>query len=352
MPERFARLAGLALIVVLILALPLLISLFAALQTKPPARTPTAQTAIAQTTATRSRPPPSPSPAATRTPSRTPSPTNTALAGATPTCPNPATPEPFWVDPVVSPTNLLSQKISVTLGRGREISIANEAGTITQRGEFSVAQPVVIEAPLRPNATNHLVVSGKVEYAPGCFYTLSTQIDRLGNPLVIVQSSAGNLTPSVTAPAPGTVYLKPFSQVVGLGQDTPNASDKIWLYEANADAPFQILARQGAFTRLASQGGALNFWTLNDNVVTTPMPEPKYEMLIGEPQVDFVPGTIFACEGRAPRGLILGACAEFQNLVTAQAIQRATVETSVLYLVRFDFQTYWVSAHVLKNEPP
>lgn len=346
MPERFARLAALALIVVLIIALPLLISLFASLQTNAPARAPTATRAIAQNTAT--VPPPSATWTATRAPTLTPLPSPTAG------CPNPATPEPLWVDPVVSPTNQLSQRISITLGRGREISIAGEAGTVTQQGTFSIAQPVVVEAPLMPNATNHLVVSGKVEYAPGCFYTLSTQIDRMGNPLVIVQTSAPNITPvaPVTALAPGTVFLKPFSQVVGLNQETPNASDKIWLYEASADAPFQVLAQQGTFTRLLSQGGTLSFWTLNENVVTTPAPEPQYEALPGEPQVEFVQGTIFACEGRMPRGLILGACSEFQNLVTAQALQRAIVDSSVLYLVRFNFQTYWVSANVLKREPP
>ena len=41
MPERFARLAALALLVILILALPLLIALFAALQTDAPASAPT-----------------------------------------------------------------------------------------------------------------------------------------------------------------------------------------------------------------------------------------------------------------------------------------------------------------------
>lgn len=349
MPERFARLAALALVIALIIALPLLMSLFASLQMPAPARTPTLQSAVGVPTATR--------PAPTNTlppPSATLAPTVTALPSPTTGCPNPATPEPFWVDPLVSPTNLLSQKISVTLGRGREISIASDAGTVTQQGEFSIAQPVTLDVPLAPNVTNNLLVSGKVEFAPNCFYTLQTRTDRTGKPLVIVQTNAADVTlvPTLAAtlPAPGTVFVKPFSQVVGLDQAAPGDSQTIWLYEANAGAPFQILGQQGAFTRVSSQGGNLNFWTLNENVVTTPAPEPEFEPL-SEQSVEFVRGTIFACEGRMPRGLVLGVCQEFQEIGQGDVLERAAVENSVLYLVRFNGQTYWVSSTVLKSEP-
>lgn len=352
MPERFARLAALSLVLVLILALPLLVSLFALMQTNAPARTPTKASVMTQTAS------PAPPPTATFTPTSVPLPTATALTTVTalplPTasCPNPATPEPLWVDPVVSPTNLLTQKISVTLGRGRELSITSNAGTVTQQGEFSVAQPVVLEVPLAPNISNELLVTGKVEYAPNCFYTLQTRVDRMGQPLVIVQTSGAlpNLTPTVSVTAPGTVFIKPFSQVVGLNQEAPTGSDTIWLYEANADAPFEILAQQGAFTRVQSLGGNLNFWTLNENVVAAPAPEPQFENLTVQP-VEFVQGNVFACEGRMPRGLILGVCQQFQDPGPAEVLVRATVESSVLYLVRHNYQTYWVSANVLKQTP-
>jgi hypothetical protein len=344
MPERFARIAALALVVALIIALPLLCSLFATLPPRPPARPPTLQIAFASPTATPVTPPSPP-------PTNTPLPTRTPLPSPTSGCPSPATPEPLWVDPVVSPTDLLTQNISVTLGRGREISISNEAGTVTQHGEFSIAQPVVIRVPLAPDTTNHLLVTGQVEYAPNCFYTLQTRVDRTGKPLVIVQTSALPPLLTPTPPTPGIVYIKPFSQVVGLNQDTPNASQTIWLYEASADAPFQILAQQGAFTRVWSQGGTLTFWTLNENVVPVPAPEPRIENIVPEQKVEFVQGNVFACEGRMPRGLILGVCEQFQDPGPAEALVRAKVDTSVLYLVRFNYQTYWVSANVLKETP-
>lgn len=354
MTERNARLAALGLAALLILTLPLLVALFALMQSNPPARAPTRVSAATQTAS------PLPPPSATPTPTFAPPPTATEAATVTalplPTvsCPNPATPEPLWVDPVVSPTNLLTQNVSVILGRGREISVTSNAGTVTQQGEFSIAQPVVLQVPLAPNAANELLVTGKVEYAPNCFYTLQTRVDRMGQPLVIVQSgnAAVTLTPvvNVTPPAPGTVFVKPFSQVVGLNQESPTASDMIWLYEANADAPFDRMEQQGAFTRVQSQGGNLNFWTLNENVTTTPAPEPQYENLTVQP-VEFVPGSVFACEGRMPRGLILGVCQQFQDPGPAEALTRATVDSSVLYLVRFNYQTYWVSANVLKQPP-
>jgi len=350
MPERFARLAALALLVILILALPLLIALFAALQTNAPASAPTRVSVNTPTSAPVL-------PSATPTlipPTATVMTTVTALPLPTVTCPNPATPEPLWVDPVVSPTNLLTQAVSVTLGRGRQVSVTSNAGTVMQQGEFSLAQPVVLQVPLAPETTNELTVTGQVEYAPNCFYTLQTRVDRTGKPLVIVQSAgaANNPTPTGAAlpPASGTVFVKPFSQAVGLNQETPTASEMIWLYEGSAAAPFAILAQQGAFTRVQSQGGSLNFWTLNENVTAAPAPEPQYENLSASP-VEFVPGSVFACEGQMPRGLILGVCQQFQDPGSAEALTRVLVDGSTLYLVRYNYQTYWVSANVLKQAP-
>lgn len=344
MPERFARIAALALIVVLILALPLLISLFGVLNAPAPTRTPTIQIALASPTL---RPTDEPTIRPTDTPTLLPSPSPTLG------CPIPATPEPLWVNPVISPTNLLSQKISVTLGRGRAITITNEAGTVSQHGEFSTARPVELEVPLVPNATNNLLVTGRVEYAGGCFYTLQTRVDRTGNPLVIVQQG-GVLTvqDTPTPAAPGTVYLKPFSQVFALNQDTPSATDRLWLYTApDPNSAFQILAQEGAFTRVLSSGGTLSFWTLNDNLLTTPTSFPQFDNFAPEPRVEFVSETIFACEAQYPRPLILGLCAEIPVEGEGQALQRAQVDGSTLYLVRVNNRLYWVSSNVLQVEP-
>lgn len=352
MSERFARLAALALVVILILALPLLVSLFGRLNAPGVTRTPTAvalvPTATLQPTDTPTPTNTVPPPSVTTVPTLTPSPSPTAG------CPSPATPEPLWVDPVLSPTNLPSQVISVTLGRGRMITISSEAGTVTQQGEFSTARPVEIEIGLVPNAINNLLVTGKVEYASGCFYTLQTRIDRVGNPLVIVQNSAQNPPPPIvspTPPPPGTVYLKPFSQVFGLNQDTPSPNDKLWLYEADSNAPFEVLAQEGAFTHLLSQGGTLNFWTLNDNIVATPPAVPRYDNSVAGRSVEFVSDTIFACEGQYPRNLILGSCADIPAVTNGEVLQRARTESSTLYEVRINYRLYWVSANVLKQEP-
>jgi hypothetical protein len=48
-----------------------------------------------------------------------------------------------------------------------------------------VLVPVTIR--LAPRITNHVIVTGLVEYAPQCFYTLSRTVDENGAPLTIVQ---------------------------------------------------------------------------------------------------------------------------------------------------------------------
>src|SRR5512143_1545663 len=70
----------------------------------------------------------------------------TSESTETPACPTPSryavpTPEPLWGDPVTSPTSLLTQTVSVYLGRGRQIEIASEAGRVITVGFFSAYTP-------------------------------------------------------------------------------------------------------------------------------------------------------------------------------------------------------------------
>lgn len=101
-----------------------------------------------------------------------------------------ATPEFFMVEPVTSPTDQLSQVITVDLGNGEAITITTESGAFT--APFDVF-PKEIEITLLPDTTHNLTVEGKVrEVVQGqCTYggyTLRTTTDRYGDPLVIEQS--------------------------------------------------------------------------------------------------------------------------------------------------------------------
>lgn len=103
-------------------------------------------------------------------------------------CPE-ATPEFFNVDPVTSPTDTLSQIITVDLGNGEAITITTESGTFT--APFNTF-PKEIEITLLPDTTHNLTVEGRVrEVVQGeCTYggyTLRTTRDRYGDPLVIEQ---------------------------------------------------------------------------------------------------------------------------------------------------------------------
>jgi hypothetical protein len=100
-----------------------------------------------------------------------------------------ATPELFTVEPVTSPTDELTQIITVDLGLGEAITITTESGTFTAPfDEF----PKEIEISLLPNTTHNLTVEGRVQqvFQGDCVYggyTLRTTTDRNGEPLVIEQ---------------------------------------------------------------------------------------------------------------------------------------------------------------------
>lgn len=135
-----------------------------------------------------------------RKPSVKPSPTGTATLtepAPSPTytsCPLP-TPEPLWVEPVTSPTDQLSQHITVRVGYGTEVTISTESGTFTLTGSFDAyANPALVEIMLLPDTVHHLEISVRIQPPPGndCSYgsyTLHTTQDRNGAPLLIVQGT-------------------------------------------------------------------------------------------------------------------------------------------------------------------
>lgn len=130
-----------------------------------------------------------------------------ATPTATPTtglwCPT-LTPEPFWVDPVTSPTDLLGQTIVVRIGNGEAVTVTTESGAFTATGSFSAySNPALVDVALLPNTLHHLNVAARVRswyLWEGCTiggYTLWTTFDRNGRPLVIDQQ-AGTVTPTPT----------------------------------------------------------------------------------------------------------------------------------------------------------
>jgi hypothetical protein len=106
----------------------------------------------------------------------------TQLVGCSPLIPK----EIPAVEPVTSPTTLLTQTLTVRLTNGHRVTVTSEAGTTI----FTVASATVFVSPiaLQPNVTHHIVVTGEVEDQPGCYYpTQSRAIDNNGAPLTIIQ---------------------------------------------------------------------------------------------------------------------------------------------------------------------
>lgn len=362
MNARTARIAGLLLTAILIAALPLLISLFSSVGAGGAAPTPTA---VALATASPVRPESSPTldlrAAATLPINSTPAPSPTPTLE----CPSPATPEPLWVDPVLSPTSALTQTLYITLGRGREVSVTSEAGTVSVPGRFTIAEPAELVVPLLPNQTNNLVVSGRVEYAPGCFYILTTRIDRTGKPLVIVQQSATptpgapvtvipplTLSPTTISAPPigGSVYLKPFSQIFALSQAQPEPPGQVWLYQGAGEL-FTVLGHASGSTHLMSSDSRLDFWTLTTNLSNMPPSPPQFDSTIGGRTVELIPGDVFVCRAVASTASAVGECTELNNPGSVTLMERATSDGSVLYRVDLGGTEYWVSANALAIPP-
>jgi len=102
------------------------------------------------------------------------------------------------VDPVISPTDQLTQVITVYIGNGEEVTVETESGTFTVTGQFNhYTAPAQVEITLLPNTVHHLEVAAKVRSGltgPGdCTYggyVLRTRNDKNGAPLVIAQGIA------------------------------------------------------------------------------------------------------------------------------------------------------------------
>ena len=129
-------------------------------------------------------------------------PTGTAT-GIPTSCPQ-GTPEPLWVEPVTSPTNQLTQTITVHIGNGAAVTVTAASGVFAVIGSFDAyAHPAQVEMALLADTTHQLRVSATVRTVNqgGCVYggyTLATERDRNGVPLVIMQQRV-DLTPTVTA---------------------------------------------------------------------------------------------------------------------------------------------------------
>ncbi len=151
-----------------------------------------------------------PRPTGRSAPADTPPPSDTP-----PLCPA-ATPEWLRVEPVTSPTDLLSQTVTVTMGNMEAVTITTESGVFTATGP-------PVEVTLLPNTVHHLEVVAKVReiWNYGCRfggYTLRTTQDTNGALLIIEQGQPVPRRSSGAVIEPGTV-----SQLAPLFSVAPGA---------------------------------------------------------------------------------------------------------------------------------
>ena len=188
--------------------------------------------------------------------------TSTVTVTPTPTarwCPT-LTPEPFWVDPVTSPTDLLEQTVRVHIGNGEAVTVTMESGVFTTTGSFNAyGNPALVDVALLPNTWHNLLVAARVRswyLWEGCTiggYTLWTTYDRSHRPLVIEQRS-GTITPTPTASPTPTVCPMATSEplwVEPVISPTDLLTQTITVRIGNGEA-VTITAESGVFTTTGS----------------------------------------------------------------------------------------------------
>jgi hypothetical protein len=95
--------------------------------------------------------------------------------------------------PVLSPTDRLTQTVTVFIGNGDQVAVVSESGVYTATGQFDAhSNPARVVIDLLPDQVHHLTVHAhvrRIQVGPCVMgdYTLSTQVDANGKPLVIQQ---------------------------------------------------------------------------------------------------------------------------------------------------------------------
>jgi hypothetical protein len=161
----------------------------------------------------------------TTPPAGAPSDTVTPTAAVTVTpinCPQ-ATPEFLWVEPVTSPTDQLTQTVTVHMGNLEVVTITAESGVFTATG-----QPAHVEVALLPDRNHHLQVVAKVTeiWTDGCQYggyTLHARRDKNDNLLIIEQGQAG--PPPVPGETIGPDNVSLLAPLFSLAPDARLTSD-------------------------------------------------------------------------------------------------------------------------------
>jgi hypothetical protein len=185
------------------------------------------------------------------------------MATATPPCPT-MDPQYVYVEPVISPTDLLTQTITARLDYAVWIKVLAESGTFTMTRSTS-GHSVVMR--LLPDVAHHLEVAGRWQFRADCpWFTTQTSRDRNGDALIIVQGDPP--TPTAT-PAPEMLRnVNVFGIVVA--RETPVRA-RILLHPSDGRCPWSDGYRSGEDGRLdrtcsdARQGSTISVWVLGDH---------------------------------------------------------------------------------------
>lgn len=207
--------------------------------------------------------------------------------------------------------------------------------------DLAVPSPVATVTPPPPTGTPTLEPSTTPSLTPTASITASP-------------TSVPSLTPSPTAPptaSPTTnprVFLAPFSQVFAVGQAQPNNSSQVLMYQGNNDT-FEAVGVQGAFTRLQTLDGGMNFWTATTSVVASPLPPPQYDYSVRGKTAKLYPASLFACARSDRPTLAFGVCQPLNGISSAILVARIAAGGNSLYVADIGGAQYLIPATAVSS---
>ena len=146
---------------------------------------------------------------------------------------------------------------------------------------------------------------------------------------------------TATPQSAARVYLVPFRQAFAIGLAQPITRTNFSLYENGTDV-FQLVSKQGAYTRLQTLDGKLNFWTLAENVATTPPTSAQYDFSVGGKSVRLAPQISYACLHEDTPPPVFSVCQQLPNLANAKLVAKITSGAVTMYLIQVENKNYFV----------
>lgn len=164
-------------------------------------------------------------------------------------------------------------------------------------------------------------------------------------------TSTPTLTPSPTAtssltptPTPFVrTFVIPFRQIIGLNENNPQPTGRVWMYEGYNDV-FEVLARVPPNARVQSLDGAAKFWVSEDALAPNLPPAPAYDFSVRGKRATTRSTTPNACSYNASPTLAFGPCENLSNVNVITLVAAISADVRKFYQIEFRGRQFIINA--------